>query len=138
MHYINERLLENIEHKRLSIFKIYFSKRKFLQTVNKTTASQNVERRNKSSIIVYPSLDVGHGISRGLPNDSRVSHSNVSVADPDLFQIGGVDKGWGEGLVVEVNNILYIHVINMYKHTNQIYNLHNRFSLFRPSSSVLP
>ena len=60
-------MLENIEHKRLnSNFKNYFSKCKFLQTVNKTTASQNAERRQKSSIIVYPSLDVGHGISRGL------------------------------------------------------------------------
>ena len=71
--YMNERLLENIEHKRLSIFKIYFSKRKFLQTVNKTSASQNVERRLKSSIIVHPKLDVGHGISRGLLNDTNES-----------------------------------------------------------------
>ena len=32
-----------------------FSKRKFLEAVNKMTASQNVERRHKSSIIVHPS-----------------------------------------------------------------------------------
>ena len=70
---MNEQLLENIEHKRLSIFKIYFSKRKFLQTVNKTTASQNVERRNKSSIILYPSLDACHSINRGLMNDTNES-----------------------------------------------------------------
>ena len=49
-------------------FKIYFNKRKFFQTVTKTTASKNVERRHKSSIIVHPSLDIGHGISRGLLN----------------------------------------------------------------------
>ena len=67
--YINELLLENIEHKRFSIFKIYFSKRKFFQTVYKTTASQNVERKHISSTIVHPSLDVVHRISRGLPND---------------------------------------------------------------------
>ena len=41
----------------------------FFKTVYKTTASQNVERRHISSTIVHPSLDVGHGISRGLPND---------------------------------------------------------------------
>ena len=63
-------MLENIELKKnLSISKIYYSKRKFQKMVNKTTASQNIERRYKSSIIVHPSLDVGHGISRGLPND---------------------------------------------------------------------
>ena len=71
MHYINERLLENIEHKRLSIFEINFSKRNFLQTVNKTTASQNVERRHKSNIIEHPIHDVGHEISRRLPNGPR-------------------------------------------------------------------
>ena len=38
------------------------------RTVNKTNASQNVERRHKSNITVHPNLDVGHGISRGLPN----------------------------------------------------------------------
>ena len=36
--------------------------------VNKTTASQHVTRRRKSSTSVHPSLDVGHGISLGLPN----------------------------------------------------------------------
>ena len=41
----------------------------FLQTVNKTTASQNVERGHKSSITVHPSLVVGHGFSRGLLNE---------------------------------------------------------------------
>ena len=33
---------------------IYFIKLKFLETVNEMTASQNVERRHKSSIIVHP------------------------------------------------------------------------------------
>ena len=42
---------------------IYFSKRKFLETVNKC-ASQNVERRNKSSIIVHQSLTVGPASGR--------------------------------------------------------------------------
>ena len=42
VHCINNRLLENIEHKIFSTFKVYFSTRKFLQMVNKTTASQNV------------------------------------------------------------------------------------------------
>lgn len=65
---MNKRLLQNIEHNRLVIFKIYFNRRKFLQTVNKTTASQNIELRHKSSIVAYPSLALGRGISRGLPN----------------------------------------------------------------------
>ena len=58
----------------------YLSKRKFLQMVNKMTASQNVERRHKSSIIVYLSLNVGHGISRGLPNACAIYQRKSSFA----------------------------------------------------------
>ena len=43
------------------LVKIYLSMRKFLETVKKSTASQNVERRHMSSIIVRPKLNVGHG-----------------------------------------------------------------------------
>ena len=46
-------MFENIKLKNLSISKIYFSNRKFHYTVNKTTASQIIERRHKSSIIVH-------------------------------------------------------------------------------------
>ena len=34
----------------------------FLIFSKRQSASQNVERRHKSSIIVHPSLDVGHGV----------------------------------------------------------------------------
>ena len=51
-------------------FQIYFIKRKFVYTVNKTTASQNVTRRRKSITSVHPSPEVGHEIGRGLLNDS--------------------------------------------------------------------
>ena len=85
MHFIYIRLLENFEHKRLSIFlKIYFSKRKFLQSENKTTASQYEDRRQKSNIIVPPILDVVRGISRGLQNDTLVCCVN---AEPVIYAL---------------------------------------------------
>ena len=65
LHCINKLLLERIETSKI---KIYFIKRKFVWTVNKMTASQNVSRRHKSSASVHPSPDVGHRNGRGLPN----------------------------------------------------------------------
>ena len=74
VYYINRILLNYIKTQRHSIFEVYFIKRMFLQTVNKTTASQNVTRRLKNHCTsVHPSPDVGHGIGRELPNACQTS-----------------------------------------------------------------
>ena len=81
VHCNNKRLLETLKHQRLSIFKIFFTKRKSVQTVNKTTASQKVTRRRKSSTSVHPSFDVDHGIGRGLSNDTSSLRNWTRIAE---------------------------------------------------------
>ena len=75
-------MIKTLKHQTLSIFKIYVIKRKFLLTVNKTTASQNVTGRRKFSSSIDPSPNVGHGIGRGVPNGpfgrDRKSRGSVS------------------------------------------------------------
>ena len=65
----------------ISLVKIYFSKRKVLKTVNKTTASQNVEQRHKSRIITDPSLDVGHGILKSRIDKCHVGGYKANTYD---------------------------------------------------------
>ena len=61
---------ESIEHKNTFYFKDRL--KQAYVSLDGITVSLNVERRHQSSIIVvHLSLDVGHGISRGLPNGSR-------------------------------------------------------------------
>ena len=43
------------------------------------TTSHNVTRRHKSSSSVHPSPDGGHGIGRGLPNDSEASTGHIGT-----------------------------------------------------------
>ena len=43
------------------------------------TTSQNVTRRHESSCSVHQSPDVGHGIGRGLPNDSEASTGHIGI-----------------------------------------------------------
>ena len=69
----------------ISLVKIYFSKRKVLKTVNKTTASQNVEQRHKSRIITDPSLDVGHGIL-----ESRIDKCHVGGYKANTYDMESV------------------------------------------------
>ena len=66
-HGINKRLLENNEtSKTFYFFKFFFIKRKFVsRRYSKTTTSQNMTQRRKSSTSVHPSLDVVHGNSLG-------------------------------------------------------------------------
>ena len=47
-------------------------KRKYVLTVNKTTSSQNVTRRRKSSTSIHPNPDVGQGISREESNGTCI------------------------------------------------------------------
>ena len=56
--------MSTLKHQRLSIFKIYLIKRKHFYRINKTTASQNVMQRLKSSTCtsVHPSPDAGHSL----------------------------------------------------------------------------
>ena len=80
---IDKRLLENREHQRLSIFKFYSNKRKFLKTVSKTTVWHIVRLRRKSSIIIHPSLALGKprpSPSRSLRNLSRVTECRHSAS----------------------------------------------------------